>query len=309
MTDNTSPATTTIAITKRLMRIDFIREGPRRVSCTSEEAELLSQNEGIEQMAHPIAVTPTGQLVEGRKALAACRLTGLTEVEVYVVPETPAFKLFLAVCERLAGQLTALQIILECKRGYDAYVEQYPETKRGCWLRQKRSGCAYVPSFTSVTAEALGRSVRWVQEAVSAGQSIAPDVAEVLLESEPRAERKSLLKLAKLPHPRQRQIANKVGSGAATLKIALDPENATASDEGAKYARYLNKLINLLAPLKGFEDHLDHKSVASVRRYFLIKSGEYLPILNSLVRELSAPLTHADAHADKEGEAKMQVAA
>jgi hypothetical protein len=92
-------------VTRQRVQLNQIKKGPRLVTCTPEEAERLYQSEGLEQMALKIAVTTSLRLVEGHKALVACRLKGLLEIEVYVLGETPALAAFLHACRTLAGQL------------------------------------------------------------------------------------------------------------------------------------------------------------------------------------------------------------
>jgi hypothetical protein len=164
------------------------------------------------------------------------------------------------------------------------------ETRRGCWLCEERSDCAYRPSFAVVTSEAAGRSVRWVQEAVSAGYTLAPEVAEVVLSSDPCAQRKSILRLAKLNQGLQTKLAETVGRGETTLKEALQALDETASDEGAKYTRAVNSLINLLPRLEGLGGYLDHPTVSAARERLRQKARSYLAILTSLPEQLTAPL-------------------
>jgi hypothetical protein len=111
-----------------------------------------------------------------------------------------------------------------------------------------------------------------------------------VLASDPRAERKSILRFAKLNRGLQTKLAETVGRGETTLKEALQTLDETASDEGAKYARAVNRMINLLPRLEGLGDYLDHPTVSAARERFRQKARSYLVVLTALPEQLLAPL-------------------
>ncbi|HEY0404508.1 MAG TPA: hypothetical protein VGC89_02200 [Pyrinomonadaceae bacterium] len=273
---------------KQVVLLNFIQVGTRLASCTMEEADQLISSDQARHKTEEIAVTASGRLLKGRKVVAACKLKGLTVVEVFVLPDSRALDSLFGVCDKLAGQLTPLQVALQCKKGYEHYVEFFPETRRGRWAREKRSDCAFHPPYAAIIAETLGRSVRWAQESIKIGREIAEDVANVLLSSEPDAGRSSLQKLSQLPAELQRRVAETVRKGEMKLEEALRKLDQSVVDEGAKYARAVNRLLNLLARLDGLGEYLDHPSVLAARSRYQGNLGFFMPILAALPDQLGA---------------------
>lgn len=276
-------------VVRQEFRVADIIVGLRRVACSREEAERYVTGGSPHPSAGVIAITDSGRILQGRKLLAACAAQKVTVVDVLVVPGSPALDALVEVCERLESQLTPLRLVLACKEAHEHYVSVFPETERGKWSREKRSDCVSQLTFPAVAAEALGRSLRWAQESVRIGRGLDPLSVEALTEFEPGAKRGALEKLSRLPSDVQKGVATKVRAG-EKLEDALDDLNRTASDEGAKYARELNKLAKVLRRLEGWEAYADHETVAAVLTLMAGESEKCVPALASVfgrVKELA----------------------
>lgn len=280
-------------VARRLFEVGKISVGQRRATCPPAEAARLVTAGGPDPAAGVIAVTEAGRLLQGRKLLAACAARGVSAVEAVVVAGSPDLDALVRVCDRLAAQLTPLQLVVTCAEGYSHYVAIFPETERGRWRREKRSDFVSRPSFAAVVGEALGRSTRWAQESAKIGRGLDPQAVGVVSEREPDARRAALRRLSGLTAEVQKEVAGKVKLG-EKLEDALGALDESAADDGAKVAGLLAKLAKLLRRIEGWEEYAAHETVSAVLTAMRDETGLYVPVLLSVAECIQSPAAEED---------------
>ena len=191
--------------------------GHRRRSVDRKRAKSLADSIGEIGMLNPITVRKTGDeytLVAGGHRLAAAKLLGWSQIPAIVVELDDVDRMLAEIDENLIrndlNDLERSEHLAERKR---LYLLKHPETKRGGAPGKAGGGkskSAESASFAEDTSEKTGRSRRVVEEDTQIAESIPEDVREAIRETPLADSKTDLMKMARLPEARQREIVTTV---------------------------------------------------------------------------------------------------
>ena len=167
---------------------------------------------------HPIVLTEDLRLVAGLHRLRACEQLGWKTISATVLPLSKVEANLASLDENLARhELTVLErgeMLAQRKRLYEAL---HPESRRGVAGARARAGSASeIISFAAEVSRKTHLSPRTVQHEVQIAQAIPKDVRKMIRGSRLEDHKVELLRLARLPHDEQREVARRVLSGEST---------------------------------------------------------------------------------------------
>lgn len=183
----------------------------------------------------PVEVREAGpdgrhKLVFGAHRVAACRLLEWGSIPARVFSGSDLEARLAEIDENLVrrelGPLERAIFLAERKR---VYLEMHPQAAGGKAGANKRFHAKEIISFASSVAKKIGLTERAINFDIAIAEALAADVRHALQEERLGLKQKELLRLAALPHARQREVVEAVaalgGRGFAS---------AVSSVEGAK---------------------------------------------------------------------------
>lgn len=172
-------------------------------------------------LLNPVTITEARLLVAGRNRIAACRQLGWQEIPANMVTLDDVDRQIAEIDENLIrNELTVLERSEHLARRKDLYEVKHPETKvggdrRSEDARSKGNDFHLIQSFAADAAAKTSVTPRTIRQEVQSAQDIHADVKEQLRQTPTADSKTELLKLARMPEPEQRAVAEKLSSGAA----------------------------------------------------------------------------------------------
>ena len=197
--------------------------GDRRRSLDAVKVCELAQSIAEIGLLCPVSVTESRVLIAGRHRLEACSQLGWTTVPVTVLPLSGLSAELAEIDENLIrNELQVLDRADHLARRKEIYEALHPLSRAGAAgaqvsnrTRHGHDATSEIISFAADTANKTGVTARTVQQEVQISEKIAPDVKDAIREMPVADSKTDLLLLARKPVDEQRQIVERIQSGAA----------------------------------------------------------------------------------------------
>ena len=207
----------------------------RKRTLNRDKCEELSSSIKDIGLLQPIVITKDKVLISGLHRLEACKLLGWQEIDC-IEKDYDELNAELAEIDEnlIRAELTTLERAEHLKRRKEIYEAKYPEARYDSSERMKAirhgetvSSCR--PSFATDTAAKLSVTPRTIQQEVQIAEKIAPDVKEIIADTELADSKKELLKLARMEPELQKKIAEKIATSEA--KSVVDARRLLKREE------------------------------------------------------------------------------
>lgn len=163
-------------------------------------------------LLHPIVVTPDLRLVAGLHRLRACQGLGWKTISATVL-SVRALEVELAELDEnlVRNELTVLERADQLRQRKQLYEALHPEAVKAG--RPKKGET--VSSFSREVARKTRLTPRTVQHEIQIASAIPSDVKKMLRGTVVEDDKRSLLRLARMPGPEQRSLVERIVSGEA----------------------------------------------------------------------------------------------
>lgn len=242
-----------IAVTDRIRPVD------------ENQAAVLAASIKAVGLITPITVrlTPNAKigkytLIAGAHRLRACIINEATEIDAIIVKGDQTASKFMEVTENLIrNDLSVIDRATHVQVLRDLYEEENGTIKAG--RRNNSANFAQLfrgeGGFSDYVADRLGISKRAFAYLNSIAKNLNPALRECLRKTPLADNQAALLKFSKMEQAEQQRIALTIEKTDANIKQAVKAvEGKLATEENDAQARYLSKIISLLAKLDA--DHL-----------------------------------------------------
>lgn len=221
------------------VKISEIAVNNRKRKINSDKVRELAESIKQVGLLQPVVINESNRLIAGWHRLEACKALKWESIPCRKLTGLSALDTELAEIDEnlVRNELTVLERAEHLKRRKEIYEAKYPEAKaeerRKLGLKQnieknvltsknyENRGEIVSPrediplSFSEDTATKLGVSPRTVQQEVQIAEKIAPDVKEIIADTELADSKKDLLKLARMEPETQKKVAEKIAVGEA----------------------------------------------------------------------------------------------
>jgi N6-adenosine-specific RNA methylase IME4/site-specific DNA-adenine methylase len=174
-------------------------------------------------LLNPITLTESLGLVAGLHRLEVCKGLGWTHIPAIVLPLGEVEAQLAEIDENLVrNELTALERCEHLARRKELYEGLHPEAARPKGGRRPANGEMISP-FSSEAAAKAGVTPRTVQQEVQIARALPDDVRGALRGTAVEDTKTELMRLARLPPERQREVAARIAAGESRgVKAALN---------------------------------------------------------------------------------------